>query len=157
MCMVVYVCVHLPWSRFVTIFSLQWCRWCMCVSSMVCHCLLVLVVVVCALSQCVFVVISSLWWCIVGVQICVQNGVCFVVFSSLWWYIDASGMVCALQSPYPCGGIQIRGGAGISKVVRPLQIKDHLCMCTRGGGLQQAMCSSKNYLWNQNAAIQETS
>ena len=37
-----------------------------------------------------------------------------------------------------------RGGAGISKVVRPLQIKDHLCI--GAGGLQQAMCSSKNYL-----------
>ena len=45
-----------------------------------------------------------------------------------------------------------RCGAGISKVVRPLKIKDHdhLCMCT-GGGLQQAMCGSKKYLWNQNA------
>ena len=41
----------------------------------------------------------------------------------------------------------------ISKVVRPLQIKDHSCMCT-GGGLQQALCGSSNYLWNQ---IQETS
>ena len=35
-------------------------------------------------------------------------------------------------------------GAGISKVVRPLQIKGRLCMCTEGGGegggggLQQA-------------------
>ena len=27
-----------------------------------------------------------------------------------------------------------RGGAGISKVVRPLQIKDQLYMCTGGGG-----------------------
>ena len=47
----------------------------------------------------------------------------------------------------------LRVGIRISKVVRPLQIKDHSCMCR--GGLQQAMCSSKNYLWNQNAAIQE--
>ena len=27
-----------------------------------------------------------------------------------------------------------RGGAGISKVVRPLQIKDHSCMYRGGGG-----------------------
>ena len=27
-----------------------------------------------------------------------------------------------------------RGGTGISKVVRPLQIKDHLCMRMVGGG-----------------------
>ena len=36
-----------------------------------------------------------------------------------------------------------RGGAGISKVVRPLHIKDDLCMCKEGGGgggLQQVMC-----------------
>ena len=43
-----------------------------------------------------------------------------------------------------------RGGAGISKVVRPLQIKDHLCMW---GGPQQAMRSSKSYLRNQNAWV----
>ena len=49
-----------------------------------------------------------------------------------------------------------RGGTGISKVVRPLQIKDHLCMCTAEGwgeGLQQAMCGGKNYLWNQNVWV----
>ena len=28
----------------------------------------------------------------------------------------------------------VRGGAGISKVVRPLQIKDQLYMCIGGGG-----------------------
>ena len=45
-----------------------------------------------------------------------------------------------------------RGGASISKVVRPPQIKDHSCMWKEGGGgLQQAMCGSKSYLWNQNA------
>ena len=44
-----------------------------------------------------------------------------------------------------------RGGTGISKVVRPLQIKDTR-ECARGG-LQQAMCGSKNYLWNQNAWV----
>ena len=43
---------------------------------------------------------------------------------------------------------QFRGGAGISKVVRPLQIKDHSCMsmtaCERGGGgLQQASSATK--------------
>ena len=27
-----------------------------------------------------------------------------------------------------------RGGAGISKVVRPLHIKDDLCMCKEAGG-----------------------
>ena len=38
--------------------------------------------------------------------------------------------------------IQDRGGAGISKVVRPLHIKDDSCMCKGGGGggLQQVMC-----------------
>ena len=36
--------------------------------------------------------------------------------------------------------VHVRGGAGISKVVRPLQIKDHLSMCTGGstaGNVQQ--------------------
>ena len=28
-----------------------------------------------------------------------------------------------------------RGGAGISRVVRPLQIKDHSCMCKGRGGV----------------------
>ena len=45
-----------------------------------------------------------------------------------------------------------RGGAGISKVVRLLQIKDHRRACVwgeEGEGVQQAMCGSENYLWNQ--------
>ena len=29
-----------------------------------------------------------------------------------------------------------RGGAGISKVVRPLHIKDDSCVCKEGGGAQ---------------------
>ena len=33
------------------------------------------------------------------------------------------------------GGVTVcRGGAGISKVVRPLHIKDDSCMCKEGGG-----------------------
>ena len=36
--------------------------------------------------------------------------------------------------------IHYRGGTGILKVVRPLHIKDDLCMCKEGGGLQQVMC-----------------
>ena len=35
------------------------------------------------------------------------------------------------QVPVKCKN---RGGAGISKVVRPLHIKDDLCMCKEGGG-----------------------
>ena len=43
-----------------------------------------------------------------------------------------------------------RGGAGISKVVRLLQIKDHRRACAWGGeGVQQRMCGSENYLWSQ--------
>ena len=50
----------------------------------------------------------------------------------------------------------VRGGAGISKVVRPLQIKDHPCMCTAGGwgeGLQQAMCGSRNYVFVESKCV----
>ena len=51
--------------------------------------------------------------------------------------------------------LQSRGGAGISKVVRLLQIKDHRRACTWGGeGVQQAMCGSENCLWNQIAWVQ---
>ena len=44
----------------------------------------------------------------------------------------------------------LRGGAGISKVVRPLQIKDHSCMCTGGGstassGLRHIASSCTSY------------
>ena len=51
----------------------------------------------------------------------------FVVFSHQYCYLFSD--LC-------------RGGAGISKVVRPLQIKDQSCMCTGGEGLQQAMCDN---------------
>ena len=30
--------------------------------------------------------------------------------------------------------VTYRGGAGISKVVRPFEIKDHSCLCTGGCG-----------------------
>ena len=56
----------------------------------------------------------------------------------------ATGPVSKCETLFTYGNFYIyRGGAGISKVVRPLEMKGYSCMCTWGwgwDGLQQAMC-----------------